>query len=541
VRPLSIREATVVYGDASQCEIVRHWVDHSGLAELSRSLRSLVQSLGDQVADEFWRRTLGPIRRTAFALCSTPIPFAHLAATAGMDWDRLHRLVRQSKQLFPDSYEQLDSVVHKLEHLLLENSSPLIGPLETLRQRHSGFSVVLRNPRMNRSVADFFAGSRILQGAKIVSASQLREAHHCPVLVVIGPCGWFPEHVFSAPRASTIHIVSYRWIRDGWKPGPLFLHRSDAASSGSRSHCIGTMPRISDLETGNGLAPEAIQPSDLVPPLPVFAQGGCPHGTSYPDNSDDVVPARLCHLAGNRAVFIAADDGATSLVIDTSEIGRSAVRRVLVDEVEPGLCLLLRTSGGGDFIAPLADRILGAYAAKRRCEQVEWKDRLIQNAVERFGSIGRRDLSSLVCSDLQFQGLSQARQGNVHYWMSPKCIRPRKREDFAAILKFAGLEMRIEELWTAMGEIDRAHRQAGHLIRRMLLQRIAETSLEPLERDGEMSFQLGDQDGGSLSAYQITDVVAQEYEISADRIGVLLDLEAYSGTHDPSGDLANLF
>ena len=109
--------------------------------------------------------------------------------------------------------------------------------------------------------------------------------------------------------------------------------------------------------------------------------------------------------------------------------------------------------------------------------------------------------------------------------MSSKCIRPRKEEDFVAILTFAGLEARTQELWAAMDDIDGAHRRAGYLIRRMLLQKIADTSLESLERDGEMVFDLGDQDGGTLSAFQITGIQEEEFEVPTDRIGVLLDTE----------------
>jgi len=439
----------------------------------------------------------------------------------GTDWDHLGRLVRQSQLLFPDSFDLLHNVATSLKRLLLETGSPLIGPLEGLSQQYDSISVILRNPRMNRIVAEFFASSRTLRKASVASASQLRGPHHCKALVVIGPCGWFPEYVFSAPRVSVIHIVSYRWIRDGWKPGPRFLHnKSDIPEHDGRGHRIGTMPRIKSEATEIVAAPLDFHPKDLLPPVPVIGKS-----TSNPGDTDDVVPARLCHLSGNRAVFVAAEDGASSLIIDASEMGHAAVRRVLVDELEQGMYLLLRTAGGGDFIAPLADRILGAAATKRRSEQTEWKERLNRQAVERFGSKSRRDLSSLVCSNLQSQGLSQTRPANVHYWMSSKCIRPRKSEHFAAILKFAGLEERTEELWSAMAEIDRAHRRAGHLIRKMLLQKISHASLEPLERDGQMDFELGDQDGGSLSAYQITDVPTQEYEVPSDRIGILLDLE----------------
>jgi hypothetical protein len=59
----------------------------------------------------------------------------------------------------------------------------------------------------------------------------------------------------------------------------------------------------------------------------------------------------------------------------------------------------------------------------------------------------------------------------------------------------------------------------------MLLQKIATSSLEPLERDGEMAFDLGEQDGGTLSAFQITAISEEEFEVPADHIGFLLDSE----------------
>lgn len=524
--PLSIPSATEIYSDASACEISRHWVDHTGLSELSRSLRMLVQSLGDEVADEFWRRTLGPLRRTAFALCSTPLPFIQIAASLGTEWNQVHRNLWQCQQMYPDHYELLKRIVSGLEGLLSETSSPFVGPLELLHQQYGALSVVLRDRRMNRPVADFFAGSPSLRHAKVVSASQLRGAHQCDVLVAIGPCGWFPEYVFSAPRAFAVHVISYRWIRDGWKPGPLFLHNTDKNDGRRSSHCIGQMPRVSGETRESGSRLDDLNPPDLLPPLPVFGiQGAAASGASLADSSIELVPARLCHLSGGRGVLVPADEGASSLVIDASEVGRAAVRRLPTDELEQGLYLLLRTSGGGDFIAPLADRLMGDSAAERRVQQAKWKEQLSRTAIERFGAISRWELSSAVCADLLSQGLSGIRPANVHYWMSSKCIRPRKADDFAAILKFAGLEVQTQDLWLAMGDIDRAHRRAGHRIRRMLLERIASMSLEHMERDGEMDFELGDQGGGSLSAYQITTIIPQEFEVPASKIGVLLDTE----------------
>jgi hypothetical protein len=481
--------------------------------------------LGDEAGDDYWRGTLGPARRLAFAFCSTPLPFDQTAASAGIDWAKINRQVRFCQHLFPDSHEALASLVQKLEQLSAERSSPLIAPLEELARQCGRLCVAMRNPRMNQAVASYFAANAALRNAKVISATQLRGAHTCDMLAVIGPCGWHPEYVFSAPRAPAIHVVSFRWIRDAWKPGPLLLHSSEAQSGESRNHRTGVFPTIGGEATLNDPSPSDILPLDLLPPLPAFVRNGSPGSGARSDSSVETVPARLCHLSGSRAVFVASDNGATSLIIDTSETGRAAVRRAPADELEPGQYLLLRTSGGGDFIAPLADRILGASAAKRRAEQAEWKKSLVSQATQQFGATSRRELASRVCSRLHASGLSQARPENVHYWMSSKCIRPRKEEDFAAILVLAGMEARSRELWAAMGEISRAHVRAGQLIRRMLLQKISETSLEPLERDGEMVFDLGDHDSGTLSAYQITGIQSEEFEVPADRIGVLLDGE----------------
>ncbi len=523
--PLSIGSATAVYGDASRCEIQRHLVEHTALADVSRSLRALVQSLGEEAEDDYWRNTLGTLRRLAFTFCSTPLPFAHATALVGIDWNKVGRQVRLCQQLFPDAHEALASLAHKLEQLSADTSSPLIAPLEELHRQVAGLCVIMRNPRMNQAVADFLTKNAALRNARVVSATQLRGAHACDVLAVIGPCGWHPEYVFSAPRAPAIHVISFRWIRDPWKPGPILLHGSDAPGGKHCNHRIGAIPKIGGESPRNDLSSADVTPQDLVPPATAYSRNKYSGSDSDPESSAETAPARLCHLSGNRAVFVAADDGTTSLIIDTSETGRFALTRAHADELEPGQYLLLRTSGGGDFIAPLADRILGVTAVQRRSEQAEWKDRLVSKAIQQFGAVSRRELASQICSSLQASGLSQARPENVHYWMSSKCIRPRKEEDFAATLAFAGMETRARELWAAMGEISRAHKRAGQLIRRMLLQKISETSLEPLERDGEMVFDLGDHDGGTLSAFQITAIQAEEFEIPADRVGVLLDGE----------------
>src|SRR5262245_41404144 len=91
VNPLTIGCATEVYVDASRCEIIRHSIDNSILGGCSRLIRGLLQSLADEAIEEFWRQTIGPLRRLAFTFCSTPLPFFRASASIGMDWGKVHR------------------------------------------------------------------------------------------------------------------------------------------------------------------------------------------------------------------------------------------------------------------------------------------------------------------------------------------------------------------------------------------------------------------------------------------------------------------
>ena len=108
--------------------------------------------------------------------------------------------------------------------------------------------------------------------------------------------------------------------------------------------------------------------------------------------------------------------------------------------------------------------------------------------------------------------------------MSEKCISPRKFEDFRAIMTFSGMGRKTQEFWSSMREIYAAHKQAGFSIRRALLDRINNTSLEDLERTGEMVFDLGGDGGGSLSAFQIEAIQDDQLEVPVDRIGEILDM-----------------
>jgi hypothetical protein len=528
VNLISIDTAARIYEITAKCEIIRHHTNDTKLYYISHALHALNSALGSEAKEEYWRQTLGPIRRFVFTLCSTPLPFDLVATASGIEWDILYRQTRLCQQLYPGSHDSLLGLVQKLE--CLTGDSPFIAPLELICRENCRISVIIHNSRMNQTVAEYFTKNTRLQNAKVASVRQLKETGICDVLVTIGPCSLLHDYIFLAPRTHRIHVLTLNWIHELWKPSSVFLSDSQSIKNKSSSHCIGKLPQITDqYSKSESVLPSQglpnLQPLDLLPPVLSFRKEMLHKAGWYPNPNEETTHAKFCKLSGDRAVFVSADEKASQLVIDLSETSRPAVKRLPASALEPDIYLLLRTAGGGDFIAPLADRILGSIAKERRTQQAEWKRQLIFAAQKQFGALSRRELSTHVSSYLCTHGFSKARPANIHYWMSSKCIHPHKEEDFIAVLNFAGIADKARELWEAMEDIEQAHRSAGHTIRKMLLQRIATVSLEPLKRDGMMSFDLGEQDGGILSAFQITHISEEEFDISVNLIGVLLDYE----------------
>jgi hypothetical protein len=181
-----------------------------------------------------------------------------------------------------------------------------------------------------------------------------------------------------------------------------------------------------------------------------------------------------------------------------------------VTDIEPGMFVLLRTSGGGDYILNLADRILGAEAQHLRALQNEWKSLLRQ----------RGNSSSLhnVSKCLSQLGSLRANEVNVRNWMSDRLIRPVADKDFEAILRFVGLESRLDEFSEAANLINRAHKKAGHEIRTLLLEKVDQSNLHALKQLGKMTFELDEADGGSMTAFRVVEIDPKNRMIPASRI-----------------------
>jgi hypothetical protein len=219
-------------------------------------------------------------------------------------------------------------------------------------------------------------------------------------------------------------------------------------------------------------------------------------------------------------VLLEIADDVKALILDLDEDDNeddsenehaSHFARLATGKIRPGMFLLLRTSGSGDYIVPIADRILGREAQRLRSMQEEWKSAL-RTLVQSKGLLA----ASIELLDL---GSARANEINVRNWMSPRNIRPRDYNDFLAILRLTGMENLAHEHWQAAEAIDTAHRKAGFQLRKLLLSQVRGADLRTLQRKGRLDFHMPEVEGGTLTAFRVEHVMPDSILVPISRLG----------------------
>ncbi len=181
------------------------------------------------------------------------------------------------------------------------------------------------------------------------------------------------------------------------------------------------------------------------------------------------------------------------------------IDQVRVRDIGIGSAIVLRREGGGkDFIADVADALMGETAVELRTAQKRWKT-VLRETVRKLGGVPN------VEDTLRRRGI---RAKNVRYWMSPENIRTQSRDDFRILMNLIGIE-EPDILWQQMGRIDRAHRKAGARIRDMLLEEVRNADLSTLEGDGFMDFELPTEGAGTLTAFRVEGKAPDKELVSA--------------------------
>jgi hypothetical protein len=515
----SLSSASEIYACCDRVKIKRHWADYPELGECCRALKKLEKALGDEAKDEYWESFLRHLRRYQFLLLTLPLPSDHPAIYRSGVFEALEERLVQCDRVYPDFANGARHLLQSYAGLAAQRANPSLQEIVKLcaMSEQSKIALILKETRFIEDVETMLSLEKSLHHIKVVGTQYLRGETCYQDLILLGATRWYPEHIFSAPRAPEIYIVSYNWIKDEWKPEPAFAGSHLVTASAIPFSRAAVYERTSEEPglTGNYPTVEELLPEINLDQLSLefFSR----HSTS--DFEHEEIEACLFLLESGTAVFVDASENAKMLVIDLNEdvndeeAGQriSPVKRISVSLIEPGMFILLRTNGGGDYVVPLADKILGNQAQQIRARQEHWKG-LLRVKVREKGLLA-------TSIDLLDRGSVRAEESNVRNWISSRNIRPHDKNDFAAIMKFVGLEDKIDEYWKNTKAILSAHMKAGFHIRKLLLKKVASADLEELQRTGKMDFELRESGAGSLTAFRIQALSQKHYLVPVSHIG----------------------
>ena len=516
MRMFGVSDATRIYACCQDAEVKRHRLCCPALTAYSRALGRLLRHLGEAADDEYWRGFLRFFRLSRFRLSAAPLPLDHPFEDLTSSLARVETTAAQCDMVFPSSGEFARALLGEYRALIELRENPILDAIrEFCVQQSSGSTALLvREAGLVADTEALTRAERKIRQLEVIVPSLLRGAVCYDRLLVVGPSAWFPEFVFTSPRAKEIHLLYFDWVRDTWRPRPLLI-------GGRRGRTVRIEPTVEENDTGLRLE-DLVGADEIIPETDWAAMIGRQERHESAEHDGDEADARLCALEGGAFTFLDASADARALVIDLSgqpeeedDDEPSVVKRVPVSAVVPGMFVILRTRGGGDYIVPMADRLLGQRAEPYREAQRLWKGRLREMV--------SRDGMDIGCGALARLGARLASEGNVRNWMFERSIRPYYDGDFGAILSLVGLGNEAAQYFEAAAAIENAHRSAGLRIRQALMRRLLASDLRELERRGRMDLDLGEQGAGMLSALRVRDIRPELCRVPTGRLGRLAE------------------
>ncbi|CAG1007606.1 hypothetical protein ANRL4_03773 [Anaerolineae bacterium] len=497
----SLESINKVYQCASNYIVSSHRVSFSELGYFSVKVNQFRSLIGESIYDAYWQKYLRVLCRLRFELCAAPMLNKERDDLIAETLTTIEDHLKHCHAIYPLFVEPAKDVLHLLEKIRGDTRNPLVDKLIEITPPNSNTAWVIKESRLIEQVENVIdLYPRFKPNLQTVHYSQLISAICYDALIIIGSPAWYPLSVFTSPRAPRLNIVHFNWMSDTWKLPNTFI------ANYVPSQTKRTVLWESDTHQ------EANTPADSIL-LHVDAH----QVYTIVDRGDrreyDEVDAQCVVLEGETAVFVVADPSSTILIIDLEECEDERVRSIQVNELLPGTFMLIRTSGGGDYIVPIADQIMGTNAQSVRSAQNEWKT-LLRDYVKKHGllktSIDLLDLGSEIANEV-----------NVRNWIYPRNIKTRSEKDFLAIMRLIGLEERANEIWQNMEIISSAHRRAGFQLRKKLLGLVDRIPADRFRKDGKIEFRLAEDDeDAKLTAYRVESILPNTYKVAYSQIGV---------------------
>jgi hypothetical protein len=501
-----IEQINHIYKCSNKISINVHSIPSVNFQTFHRNISLLLKLLGSDSVDDYWSPIISSLKRFRFDVSAAPLSKSILSEKAKILSASLNIEAKRCEQVYGKEYSNMLNLLASQAKLISANiETNLLDFLANFAVSNgsANSAIAISASRLIPFVQESVKSFPELAKCEIVCGSNLREPKCYSRIYVIGAPRWFDDFIFSSPRSNEIHIIKHKWISGSWQPktslSATYKHHSSNSS----------FPEIVDDSS------DVIEdkPEELIPRIDMkhILDKALYQSIELMGDDDDVVVAKLILLENDWAVFLDSNDNSGVDIIDFEEDIKKRVRRVSIRELQAGIFILLRTEGGGDYIVPVADQIMGNFKEKARADQKKWKT-LLREHVKEAGI-------TKTITDLRNLGSKIVSPMNLRNWMSFRGIRTESYDDFLAIMALVGLKNEAKKYWETMSIIRNAHTKAGFTIRSMLLEQVTKSDLETLKHQGRMDFELSVQGAGSLSAFRVVDISKDTVEVIHWKIG----------------------
>lgn len=500
-----------VYACSRQLSLIPHLISFPALGKVSLALRQFIKLLGESLGDPYWGNFIRPLKRYQFDLSAAPWPAQGIQEYTRECQRSATEQLQRCHLMYPALVDPARELVATLDTIAICDHDPVLEELQTIAnsvQDGQRAALIVTESRLVSIAREAITTAPGYAQWPVLVPRNVRGLDTYDCFAVVGSPAWYrrAKYIFSAPRASTIHVLCYDWMSIRWQPEPALVAPVKGSSQGRQ------------IQIEHSPVDGGVTDADVIP-LTADIEGvlrTAEQESGY-DSDDAPIVARLLVLEGDKGVFIEAEGDATVLVIDLAQGADQRVRRIIYRNIEHGLYILLRTESGGDYVVPVADQILGNQAEELREQQQTWKARLRLTV--------RENGIDETVKALRNRGSIVASYQNLRNWMQDRTIATNDQQDFFAIMDLTGLRDYALMYWEAMVTIRRAHAKAGRKIRRQLVEQVSKSDLVELERIGLMEFTLDEKTGGSLTAYRIKSMAERTVEVLPHRIDTPFPLE----------------
>lgn len=505
MRYTTLSETNSTYEVLANLKVHRYSVDFPALRKFCDDITALERQLRAWDIDEFWTLWLSHLKRIRFWNLASPLPSDHDSLCSEDLVQKLQSDLDSHKYVYPSFMESARAILSSLQELRTRGESPLLDFTCKIVANSANVGIVVAATQLIQPIEQALSDRELLN-THVLNPWQIRRADWFDKLLVIGSPRWFAkQQITEVPRSSDLTILHYCWVEAKYDPTPVF------SGSLHRPHYV----RERFIPVIDSAGPTTFKP-EQVELIELDESTLSRVIMSDSISSNDEVDACAFQLDGGDVVLLQKDS--KTLVIDLEYTTGIPVRRMPVDEIEPGIFVLVRTDMAEDYLVTVSNIILGPAMAQRTREaQRNWKQHL-QNKIESNGV-------TQVVTELKAYGCRIATTANVRNWASPNSICTQDFNDFLSILTYVGLEKSAKIYWDLMRRIRRAHNKAGQLIRSELVSKVRSYSdLQSLDRYGRKDFTLHEAEGVRITAIRVEDVLENYYRVSPARIGQLIKL-----------------